>query len=366
MAYCIFFTFFILANIKEVFTLPKFLIRSSGIFVPSYFIENFMPQANGTFLKVYLYTLDLAYNDKTMDNASIAKALSILESDVIQAYTYWFKEGLLTINDGIVEFSESPVPPKTEQPQAPPAYTPPAQPQTYSHHQNNIHSANTKSYTAGQVSAAIAQNKSLADMCTLAQNVLGKTLSSKDVQTLYWFYDGLGFSPEIILMLLEYCVSKEKRNMNYIEKVAISWRDKGLVTMDTVDKHIKDEHERYGYVYSLRKVLGILDRPLSQLEDKFLTKWRYSYNMTEEMVALAYEHCIIQTAKLSFPYMDKILLRWKENGIHTVLEAERDNQSFKQGQQSTHQKQTATFNVNNDNFNHDELEKIVWENLNNK
>ena len=48
-----------------------------------------MRDANGIFVKVYLYALHLACQGKSVENAEIAKALNILESDVMQAFTHW-------------------------------------------------------------------------------------------------------------------------------------------------------------------------------------------------------------------------------------------------------------------------------------
>ena len=72
------------------------------------------------------------------------------------------------------------------------------------------------------------------------------------------------------------------------------------------------------------------------------------------MVGLAYEYCIMQTSKLSFPYMNSIIKRWHELGIHTVADAERDHEDFK-----TKNKQNNLEVYNDDDFNYAELEKIM-------
>ena len=46
--------------------------------------------------------------------------------------------------------------------------------------------------------------------------------------------------------MLEYCVSNGKKNMNYIEKVAISWNKNGIFTIDAADKFITAEKEKNG------------------------------------------------------------------------------------------------------------------------
>ena len=142
--------------------------------------------------------------------------------------------------------------------------------------------------------------------------------------------------------------------MNYIEKVAISWHENGIVTIDAADRFINNEKEKSGYFYSLRKLFGIDNRSLSKTEETYLKSWRDDLGMDENMVGLAYEYCIMQTSKLSFPYMNSIIKRWNELDIHTVPEAERDHEDFK-----TKNKQNNLDVYNDDDFNYAELEKIM-------
>ena len=48
------------------------------------------------------------------------------------------------------------------------------------------------------------------------------------------------------------------------------------------------------------------------------------------MVGLAYDYCVLAVGKLSFPYINTILKRWAEQNIHTIPDAERDHESFRQ------------------------------------
>lgn len=315
------------------------------------FIDKLMPSANGTFVKVYLLALMYAGSGVTASNAQLAEKLGILESDVVQAFAYWCEVGAVTIADGEVTF----MPVNASEKRAEKAVSVKAQKTADVMKKPDI----------GTAADALASDKALSDMCALAQEVLGKTLTAADTSTLYWFYDSLGFSPETIMMLLEYCVSKDKRSMNYIEKVAISWHEQGIKTMEQADAYIKRENEKGGYLNVIRKIMGITDRSLSRSEEQFLYKWRDEYGMSEEMVALAYEYCVIQISKVSFPYMDKIMARWNENNIRTVAQAEADNESFKRsaGAQQRGGYQNQQPEVFRDNMNHEELERMVWEKL---
>jgi len=268
----------------------------------------------------------------------------LLESDVINAFDYWNKKGALKYDkdSGNISFSakEENINVSIPTRQAEPI-------------QNTESSPSKKNID--QVSNAMTQNKELADLCLLAQEILGKTLTNSEIETLYYFYDELQLSPEVITILLEYCVSNGKKNMNYIEKVAISWNKNGIFTIDAADKFITAEKEKNGYAYKIRKLFGIENRNLSKTEENYLKTWHDKFLMDEDMVELAYEYCIMQTTKLSFPYINSILKRWHELNIHNIADAKKDHEDFKTKNKS--QKDLSVYDDNN--INYDELEEIM-------
>ena len=110
-----------------------------------------------------------------------------------------------------------------------------------------------------------------------------------------------------------------------------------------------------GYAYKIRKLFGIENRNLSKTEETYLKMWHDKFLMDEDMVELAYEYCIMQTTKLSFPYINSILKRWHELNIHNVADAKKDHEDFKTKNKS--QKDLSVYDDNN--INYDELEEIM-------
>ena len=305
--------------------MPVFKASYGTVAVPAEFIENRMIKANGSYVKVYLYALMLASRGAAAEQADIARRLNLLESDVKNALDYWKNEGLLSFDgDTIILGSE---------------------------HEND----GDKRVGAAEAARIMNEDEELRGMTALAQEFLGKPLSSRDIETLYWMYDGLGLSPDAVIMVIEYCVSKGKASVPYAEKVAVTWCERGINTIEKIDVYTREEKERSNYFYSLRKLFGISDRPLSKREEEFLKKWNGELGMNEDMVALAYEFCIMQTNKLSFPYMDTILSNWNAKNIHTVEDAEREHSQFRPARAE------KDFNVYRDNVNHEELEQLMHE-----
>lgn len=308
--------------------MPYFTNSDKFVPVPAAFIKDKLPRANATFVKVYLYLLMLASENTAADFAEIADTLGLLESDLMHAMKYWENEGIIFKDGENFSFSA----------ERPAAFEEPK--------------AEEKPHRVENIAEVIENNSELKDMFTVSQEILGKAITEKDMETLYWFYSELKMPPEVILLLLEYCVSKGKNRMSYIEKVAVSWNEMGLTTSESVTRYIENEAQKTGFLYSIRKIMGIADRSLSQIEEKYLIKWHDKMNMSEEMIALAYEYCIIQTAKLSFPYMDKIITRWSGEGITTVSAAEEDNRKFK-----NRSKQSET--DFNGGYDHMDLERLT-------
>ena len=309
--------------------MPKFDIKFDFVPVPEEFIESRMVKAQGAYVKVYLLALLSGVKGEEITAAEMAEKLDLLESDVIKALAYWKNEGVLSFGSDAE---------KSQEPKEQTAYP--------------------RKKSMGEITEEMTSNKALADLCEISQGIFGRPLKNREIETLYWFYDELGLSPEVITMLLEYCVSMDKRNMNYIEKVAMSWNENGIVTIEAADKFIAAEKEKKGYFGSLRKLFGIDNRNFSKTEETYLKTWRDECGMDENMVGLAYEYCVDAIQKLSFPYMDTIIRRWKELGIFTIEAAEKDHEDFK------NKKNKKDFSVYDDkNSDYDEIEKIIREKM---
>ena len=181
--------------------MPNFNANFSLIPVSRDFIENHMPKANGAYVKVYLTALMLGLEGQSMSTSEMAEKLGLLESDVVNALEYWKNDGVFEYDGENVTFAGASAV-KTVAPKPP-------------------------AHATRDIAEEMTENKALADLCTIAAEILERPLKKKDMETLYWFVDELSLSPEVITMLLEYCVSKGKRSIGFIEKIAIQWHEKG-------------------------------------------------------------------------------------------------------------------------------------------
>ena len=74
-------------------------INQDTVMVSGIFIDEYMPKANGEFVKIYLYLL--RSRQKTNPKLSLSHMADIFhltEHDVLRALSYWEKEGLLRLS----------------------------------------------------------------------------------------------------------------------------------------------------------------------------------------------------------------------------------------------------------------------------
>ena len=67
--------------------------------VPDDFINHYMPTANGEYVKIYLYMLHCAKNDKVPSISTLADIFQCTENDIKRALKYWESKGLLVLTE---------------------------------------------------------------------------------------------------------------------------------------------------------------------------------------------------------------------------------------------------------------------------
>lgn len=66
--------------------------------ISNIFLDEYMPGANGEYVKVYLYLLrSLGDSTRELSVIGLADVLDCTESDILRAFKYWEKQGLLKL-----------------------------------------------------------------------------------------------------------------------------------------------------------------------------------------------------------------------------------------------------------------------------
>jgi DnaD/phage-associated family protein len=179
-------------------------------------------------------------------------------------------------------------------------------------------------------STEIAQSLSdpaFAYVVRQTEQLLGKTLSGQDLRILYDIYARQGFPPEVLLLLVNYCLGQQERRgsgrkptLRQIDKEAAVWAQEGLFGADLAEEYInRKEKNRQASSEALRQ-MNIFREP-SPTEKKYVNEW-LALGFGHEAIALAYDKTVVNTGKLTWGYCGAILKRWHEANVHTLAEIE--------------------------------------------
>lgn len=283
----------------------QFYSDSDCFMVQNRFVDEFLCEANGSFVKVYLFALR-HLSDVNLEMSDIANALNLLESDVIRAFKYWHKMELIKfkqINDKDfnIEFVSEIDQKKSE-----------TSIQINSVEKINQPVRNSSiptavSYSKSDINTYMKNNDGIRHMFLISEQLLNRNLTDTDRKILFSFYDYLGMPVEVIFTLLEYCISIGKSNMRYIEKVAYNWADKGVNTLAKASVYVKEETEFSNTLKKFRTMFKISGREFTATEESFIRSWVYELKLTDDAIAQAYETTVTNTGKIAFKYMDAIL-----------------------------------------------------------
>ena len=287
------------------------------------FIDNFMPRANGEFVKVYIYLLRLLSDTSVpFSLEQMADHFFCTERDIIRALKYWEKEKLLTLtyrnNEDIADIILNVPPVKSAASDTPVS----AAPVTKTETQTSSAPAQPVKQTTRSATALspdrvkeLKQNDEIVQLLYIAEQYLGKTLTPTEMKKILFFYDELHMSVDLIDYLIEYCVGRDHRSIRYIETVAMAWKEEGITTVEMA----KDSTSRYSKEYfTVLKAMGITNRNPADTEIALINTWTKEYGFTMDLIQEACSRTVLQTGQPSFPYADKILQSWSKKKIRTL------------------------------------------------
>ena len=328
-------------------------IATSFTTVSDIFIDQYMPKANGEFVKVYLYLLRATGSGAGIATISeIADHFSNTEADIIRALNYWASEGILQLQSGadgqimginLCSLSVSGM--HTAQSNIQSAVADNAaqnslQNSVVNNAAQNISTANIrmqdsvveklksqtpdmpassqKEYTLDEIKE-FRKNPDISELFFIIETYLKHTLSSTDTNMVLYWLDELHFSTDLVEYLVEYCITKGHSSLRYMNKVALGWADAGIKTVDQA----KDDAAAHSQIYySVMKALGITGRNLVDSEVSLINKWVGEYGFDIELVKAACSKTISAIQKPSFEYTDSILANWRKKDVHTLKDVE--------------------------------------------
>jgi DnaD/phage-associated family protein len=319
-------------------TMNKISLHAEGIsdvtIIPNIFIDQFMPSANGAYVKVYLYLLRcFAGNCPEVTISSIADCLENTEKDIIRALSYWEKLNLLTLTRNLQkEITAISLVDLNNKPGNPSEIT--DIDSELDEIAVSIHTekkpAVRKSYSAEKIEQ-LTNNDEIKWAMHIVEIYLDRPLKPMDVQLILYLYEELHFTAELIMYLFEYCVSKGKKNSSYIEAVALTWAEEGI---DTEEKAKEATAAYNDHFNAVNKAFG-LNRAPGQIERQYIKKWIEVFGFGDEIITEACNRTILRTQKPDFKYTDKILETWFKKGAKSLADIARLDEEFSKGNRSS-------------------------------
>lgn len=368
--------------------------------VSNIFIDEFMPDANGEFVKVYLYLLRcIGSNAQNCTISAIADLFMHTDKDILRALRYWEKQGVLTLdydaegavcgihfmdlnagaggvgsagavaevgsNTGKAAMSENGITQSNGgigTAQADGVQADVSQTSADSATKTNAKPAR-KEYSLDDIKK-FRKNPDISELFFIIEAYLKHPLSSTDTNTVLYWYDELSFTTELIDYLVEYCISKGHSSFRYMDKVALGWAESKITTVEQAKENTAAHSQIY---YSVMKALGISGRNLVESEMEYIRKWTKDYAFDNSIILDACKRTITATHQPSFEYTDSILTNWKKNNVHTIEDIKRLDDAFSKYKKLKLNTTDSDSQVKRNKFNnfsqrkqdYDQLEKLL-------
>jgi len=291
-------------------------VWNSVFAVPSAVADNYIKLAGGNNLKVLLYVLRNA--GLKMSAEEIGKATGVNSDDVRDGLLFWEQTGLLAVSDGEIIPGDAGVRSARphESPNKPVANL------------KKIELERSPQFAPKEIARAVRDDVGMDFLFKECERIYGRTLKHTEQNSLMLITEETGIPAECTLMLVEYCASVNKATPAYMKTIAVDWLERGIMTLPMVEEEIKTMREANSLESKLKRLFE-MNSVFSKAQKDFIRKWS-ALGYDEEMMGEAYQITLDATGKPAFPYMNKIIEGWSNDGIKTKEQLEKSKIKHKE------------------------------------
>jgi len=323
--------------------------------ISNIFIDHYMAESNGEFVKLYLYLVRLSAAGRPVSVQILADLLHCTDKDVCRGIKYWVSKGVLSLTysdksrkvadgielrrlrvpepqptdvillagesftDDLTEdedvaaedfFEDGPETSTTAQSQK-------AEPETAPHPD-----APEKTRLTPKRLQELTRDENLQNLMHEAEAYFNHMLAPAEINTLHYIYRELAFSFDLCEFLLEYTASIGKTSFRYMEAVAREWFKQKITTREAAESFTLNYNALY---YSVQRELGLSYNSVTSTTKTYADKWTNEYGFTKEIILEACRRAVQKNAKRPMEYADGILRDWHKNGVRRFADiAEQD------------------------------------------
>lgn len=324
--------------------------------ISNFFIDYYMTEADGEFVKIYLYLVRLLNSGRAITVAEMADHFHLTQEDICQAIRYWIKQGILRLEyttdkilTGITMLPLTPKAPDRENAsllsllEEDIDINAPVQTSKAATKRKGRTAAATKTAADNPETAAAAEIKAsstipkkvaykaafieekkndedFGNLLYQTETYFAKPLTQTDINTLLYIYEELCFSPDLMEYLVEHCVSIGKKSCRYIEAVALDWYKNGIITV----KEAKAAAQNYNTIYlSVLKQLGIQRRVPTPAEASYIDTWYNTFAFDKNIIMEACRRAVTSNPhSANLHYVNGILENWHRQNVKSLSDIE--------------------------------------------
>lgn len=213
--------------------------------VPNAFIDELLGEANGEYVRVYLYLL--RHCSTNIKLHIVADELNLTDHDVMRAVSYWekkgiFQEGVTKLaeeelrNEEAARQSEAKLEMKREQNYRKTSFFDEKNRDDSSFYgEKKLDGSSFSGETKREIDEEMFEG-----ILYVAKHLLPGGVSRSHVQKLEYMVEYLAMDAELIEFLLDYCAGLQKTAPRYMEQVALDWHAQGIRTVKQAQEHIRD------------------------------------------------------------------------------------------------------------------------------
>ena len=272
--------------------------------IPDIFFTGYLPEANGDFIKVYLYLLFLSKYDKDIKINDLCKKLGLSLKVIQDAMKYWEEQGIIVKKNTGYSFNN-----------------------LQEIELNNLYKPRV-ALSAEQVQKSAESQKRAKTMESINNQYFSGLMPTTWYPDIELWFKKYGFDDEVMMALFNYCFNKSALHKNYIQTVADAWAKNSIKTYSDLDLYYEKQEAVNKIANMITKKLT-LGRQLSQYEYAYVEKWVIDFKFTFDVIEIALRRT---TSKVnpSFDYIDKLLTDWHDRGFKSVEQVQQFLTDMKQ------------------------------------
>ena len=265
------------------------------------FIEDYMPAANGSYVKVYLYIAKcLQAKESNFSISSLADQLENTEKDILRALMYWEKKGLMSLNrdkatgeilglEMLIPFAE----------------------RDFDTYENTAKESAASLGVDSDLSETGVLDRRNSDLSeTGALDRRNSDLSETDAaNTSTYESSGTDAPSNVNSDVHRASNSAQEKNSSAVKPIQVS------------PEQIQELSANEDFVWVCNVVESYLERPMKPTEIQLITYLYGTLHFSRELILHLYDYCI-SMGKTACNYIQTVALSWHEQGIKTPEQAQ--------------------------------------------